>query len=389
MKSQIKTVVLMLITSVLSHGQEFSKIEMDEKYTIYKESFATDNNTTLVLNLESTGVKIIGSPDDKVHIEYTMEFNNYRKKRMKEAIDRLKISGKKEGNKITYTAKSKNMFHRYDRHYYFEDLLIGRLAKKDSMRFEKPKVVRKSLDSVVEEIKQSDFLHRKRMLRAINREPRPVKRKKNTKLIISKMVIMIPSHIHVRATAENSSMYFDDDFQNRLTLNARNSKLKFKSVGNPLNILDVDNGNFWAQEITDGSYSFANSRSVTIAKLSNAEINSEFTKVQVGEIGKNVKLVDFNSEYFLYNWAKDFEHFELTSEYSKVHLFSPKLDYHFIAFGNNTKSFTGAHQVNMSATKKNEKEKMIERNPKGNNHFSGEIYFDIMNGIIYSYLDEL
>ncbi|WP_299524344.1 hypothetical protein [Winogradskyella sp.] len=388
MKLQFKTVVLMLITSVLSHGQELSKIEMDEKHTIYKESFATDSNTTLVLNLESTTVKIVDSPDDKVHIEYTMEFNNYRKKRIKEAINRLKISGKKEGNKITYTAESRNMFHRYDRHYYFEDLLIGRLAKKDSMRFEKPKVVRKSLDSIVEEIKQSDFLHRKRMLRAINREPRPVKQKKNTKLIISKMEIMVPSHIHVRATAENSSMYFESDFNNRLTLNSRNSKLKFKSVGNSLNVLDVDNGNFWAQDVTDGSYSFANSRSVTIGKLSNAKINSEFTKVQVGEIGKNVTLVDFNSEYFLYNWTKDFERFELTSEYSKVHLFSPKLDYHFIAFGNNTKSFAGPHQVNMNITKKNEKGKIMERKSKGDSHFSGEIYFDIIHGIIYSYLNE-
>ncbi len=384
MKTQFKLLVLMLITSV-SYGQKLSTIEMDETHTIYNESFLTNDNTTLVLNLESTVVKILESPDDKVHISYVMEFNNYRKKRVKEAINRLKLTGKKEGNKITFTSKSRSMFNSYGRIYHFEDLIIGRLAKKDSLINDEQIVQRKSLDSIITEIKESDFLWRKKMLRAIGSKPKPRKIKSNSKLIISKMVIKVPKHIHVRATAENSTLYFEDDFNNRLTLNGRNSKIKFKSVGNPFNVLDVDNGRFWAQHITEGNYSFANSRSVTIGQVSNAEINSEFTKVQIGEIGRNVKLVDFNSEYFLYNWSTNFEKFRLTSEYSKVHLFNPQLNYHLIVFGNNTKSFNGTLEVDMNTTKKNEKGKMMEVKPKGDKKFSGEIYFDIVHGIIYSY----
>jgi hypothetical protein len=53
-----------------------------------------------------------------------------------------------------------------------------------------------------------------------------------------------------------------------------------------------------------------------IAEVKNTVIDSEFSKIEFGEIGENVKINDFNSTYWLYNFSEDFERFIVLAEYS-------------------------------------------------------------------------
>jgi hypothetical protein len=388
MKQLFKLTFVLFITVQVSLAQEFSKIEMDEIHTIYKENFSADANTTLVLNLKNTAAQVFLSPDDNVYIEYTMEFKNYRKKIVESHLKRLIVSGKKEGDKITYTTKGKNAY--YNRHYYLEDLLIGRYEKKDSIGSKKPKVVQKSLDSVLGEIINSENIWRNRLYGTLKIKPHVKKWKKSDKISISKMVIKIPENIHVRATLENSDLVFMDDFYNSATMNVRNSKLKFKTVGNPLNIFDIDNGYFRALEVNSGNYSFVNTKHAIIGRLKNSQINSEFTKLEIGEIGKGNKVIDFNSEYFFYNWAKDFTHFNLKSEYSKIHFFYPEANHSLEVVGFNTRNLLGddAFEVNMQPNSRT-KHRLMSKPASTNETSSGHIDFDIVNGIIYSHNDAI
>ncbi|WP_296314415.1 hypothetical protein [Winogradskyella sp. UBA3174] len=336
--------LILLITVQVLHAQKPSNIEMEEIHTIYDESFTTDANTTLVLNLSNTAARIYKSKDDKVHIKYTMEFNNYRKKIVESSLKRAIVSGKKENNKITYTSKSRNS--KYYRQYQMEEVLVGRLGKMvDSTNKIKP-VIRKSLDSILIQINLSERKRLRKFYGTFKIKPRVKKWKKSDKLQITRMVIYIPENIHVRATLENAQLIFLDDFINRATINSRNSKLRFKTIGHELNIFDIDNGYFNAEAVTSGSYSFANTKEVTIGRLSNSLVNSEFTKIELGEIGKNNKVVDFNSKYFIYNFSNDFGAFNLDTDYTEVNLFFPEsIDYYIETFGYDTvhysKGFTG------------------------------------------------
>jgi len=388
MKQRFKLALALLITVQVGQAQDFSKIEMDETHTIYKENFKTDANTTLVLNLEGTRAQVFKSPDDKVYIEYTIGFKNERKKVIKSQLERLKVSGKKEGDKITYTSKGKSTY--YGRYFHLEDMLIGRLAQKDSVNNPKPKIIQKSLDSILDEITQSDVLYRNKLLRAINAKPDKRRGKKNARIVLSKMIIKIPEGIHVRARLEYSELVFMDDFYNRTTMNVRSSKLKFKTVGNPLNILDVDNGYFRAESITAGQYSFANVRHVLIGQLKNTQIHSEFTKTEIAEIGKGNKIVDFNGEYFFYNWSKDFTHFDLKSEYSKIHFFYPEYNHSLEVFGFNTRNLLGEneHEIKMQPYSR-KKHRLMSKTADSNKGISGHIDFDIVHGIIYSHNDSI
>ena len=367
MKTQFKILVLMLITSAVVYAQKPSDIVMDEKHTIYKENFSTNESTTLVLNLNNTKAQIFESPDDKVYIEYTKEFKNTKKKRIQSQLKLFKVSGKKEGNKITYSSKTRSALG--DRRYRFEELMINRLQKKKFLKDSTQKPIkRKSLDSVFYEIKASDSLFRNRLYGTLKIKPHVKKWKKSDQIIITKMIIKIPKNIHVRATLENSNLVFIDDFYNRATMNVRNTKLKFKSVGNALSIFDIDNGYFNAVDVTSGSYSFANVRQVRIGKLKNTSINSEFTKVEIGEIGKKVEIVDFTSKYLIHNFSKGFGNFKMNTEYSEINLFFPEdKEYYIDTFGHDTfHRFDGVKGA-VTTSLKNESTKMLvigkETNP--------------------------
>lgn len=336
MKTLFKISLVLIFTLQVTIAQTPPKIEMDEKHTIYKENFTTNENTTLVLNLNNTTAQVIESPDNNVYIEYTKEFKNTRKKRIKTQLELIIVSGKKEGNKITYSTKSRSGIH--DRIYRFEELMIGRLEKKKFLKdsIQKP-VERKSLDSILYEIKESESIYRNKLLGSVKIKPHVKKWKKSDQIIITKMIIKIPKNIHVRATLENSNLVFMDDFYNRATMNARNSKLRFKSLGNSLNIFDFDNGYFNSEVVSGGNYSFANVKEVRIGHLSNSLLNTEFTKVELGEVGRNNKIVDFNSKYFLYNFSINCENLNMNTEYSEVNLFIPEdKNFYLETFGHDT-----------------------------------------------------
>lgn len=339
MKTLFKITVLMLITSAPIIAQNSLEAKMDETHIIYDESFTTNAKTTLVLDLSNTAAIIKKSKDDKVHIKYTKAFKNYKKKLVESSLKSHTVSGKKENNKITYTSKSRNS--RYYREYQMEQVLIGRLAKmQDTMNTVKP-IIRKSIDSVLTQISLAERSTLKDLLGTIKIKPRVQKWKKNDKMQISKMVISIPEYIQVRFTLGNANLFFTDEFTNKTTMNSRNSRLKFKRIGNALNVFDVDNGYFNVEEITAGNYSFANTRELTIGRVSNSFINSEFTKVEIGEIGRKVEVVDFNSKFILHNFSQDFKILNMNTEYSEINLFFPEdLNFNLTTYGSHTKHFT-------------------------------------------------
>ena len=379
MKTLFKITALMLITSIYGFAQTSPDFEMDEKHIIYKENFTTNANTILVLNLKNTAAQVLESPDNKVYIEYTKEFNNTRKKRVQQQLKHLIVSGKKEGDKITYSAKTRNdiRFSVFE----FDELMLERAEKKELLKgFKVQPIARKSLDSVLQDIKLSDFIYREKVLGAFKIKSRSPRYKKNMQFTITKMIIKIPKNVHVRATLENANIVFIDDFSNRATMNVRNSKLKFKSVGHPLNIFDVDNGYFRTKEVTSGTYSFANVKHVTIGQLSNTLINSEFTKVEIGEIGKNNKIVDFNSKYFIHNFHKDFGRLSLETDYTELNIFSPEnIEYYLETYGYNTVHYKNGITTKIKSSGKSEPSKMMVI---GKESYPNKIKINTTHGII-------
>ena len=252
---------------------------------------------------------------------------------------------------------------------------------KDTSIAEKP-IIKKTIDSVIRQIKLSERTILKDLLGTIKTKPRVQKWKKSDKIQITKMIISIPEHIHVRFTLGNANVEFLDDFSNKTTMNSRNSKLKFKKIGNTLNLFDIDNGYFNVEAIEGGNYSFANTRELTIGRVSNSIINSEFTKVEIGEIGTNMEFIDFNSKFIFHNFSANFESLVMNTEYSEINLFLPDLlEYRLFTYGNRTKHIFENQVANLSNKNKKADAKMFEL-INSDNEDSNYIKINTVNGII-------
>jgi hypothetical protein len=380
MKTLYKITVLFLFIAPLAHSQNKLNIEMEEKHTVYKESFTTDANTTLFLDLGSSAVRFYKSKDDQVHINYTMEFNNYRKKIVQRWLDRASYTGEKVNNKITFSTKSRNS--NVYREYRVEDYLTRKLERtKDTITINKS-VSRKSLDSINKEIKNS-WRRRLRGLGGSRSELSEAQRKKlvkRTKLMITTIDIHIPENIFVRANLEFASVYFFDTINNPVIINAQNSTLKFKSLGNKVNSFDINKGYFHAENLTAGTYNFINTKEVQIGSLSNSTIDSEFTDIEIGEIGRNVVLQDFTSSLWIYNFSKEFSTFKLDTEYSKINLFYPQQDdFYLETYGKNTIHIHNNVVATSGSVNSKKASKMLT---KGNANSANKIKINTSHGII-------
>ncbi|MBT8245671.1 hypothetical protein [Winogradskyella sp.] len=375
--------LLIFITSVSAFAQ---------RHRIIKKEFTVNKNTSIVLNLDNISVAFEESTDGKIHFDYVMEFDGYSKKKMQSLIDNVSVELNGSNDVVSLNAKSKSRM--YSEIYSVDSphsITLNDVYFKPKM----DSVVRKSKDSLLKEI---EFKNRPRHLSSLKfmqdrfkvmKKDGKLKNltKGSLKMLRSEFVIKLPPFVKLTINAKGTNLYFRNDIQNQLSITSKDGSVKAKAITNAYNKVKVKGANFDATNLIGGDYMFKNISKGKIGEMSNARINSEFSKIEIGEIGKQTQIIDFNSEYWFYNWSNNFERFNLYSEYSKIHLFYPKANHSMKMVGNNTKSLIGSNkfEVNMQPTKNGEKYTIMTKDVKDETKPINEIYFDIIHGIIYTH----
>lgn len=385
MNRLIKISLLLLITTVMSYGQ---------KKTLIDKSFSTDKNTTAIFNIDNNNVIIEESTDGKIHFNYTIEFDGFSKKEIREKVEQIKVDAGKFENHITLTVTSKSKMSGLVYTYNAEG---GLILKSDLLSKKRDTVFLKSKDSLIKELFDNSqkkfskpFEYFNKRFKTKDKDGKLINvRKSNVDIMRSQFKIKIPPYMKITIVGKDAEIKMTDTFRNEFNLGLKGGMISVKELYNVYNKFKIEDATFQAYDIDGGDFEFNNIRKGKIGSLKNTNISSEFSEIELGEIHQNVTITDFNGEYYFYNWAKDFERFNLYSEYSKIHFFYPKDDYAFKVFGNNTKNFVGKYEINMQPNSKGEKFNMMERKSRNEGHFSGNIFFDIIHGIIYSYEDSI
>lgn len=385
MKKQV-IVLLMLITSITLTAQ---------RHRVIQKEFDVDKNSSIVLNLDNISVAFEESTDGKIHFDYVMEFDGYSKKKMKTMLEEIEVEVMGSKELVSLKAKSKSQIAvetmAFNTPHGISINDIGFKTKKDS-------IIRKSKDSLLREINLHNRLRLKNNMKYFNERFKMIDEngklknitKGSFKLLRSEFVIKLPPFVRLTINAKSSNLYFRNDTQNELSIISKDGSIKAKSIANAYNKIEVEGAGFEAIELIGGDYTFKNVFTGKIGEVSNAKINSEFSKIEIGEIGKQTKITDFNSEYWFYNWYQDFERFNLYSEYSKIHLFYPKTNHSMKTVGNNTKHIFGkGFEANLQPTRNGEKFTMMTKAARYENAPINEIHFDIIHGIIYTHEDSI
>jgi len=377
-----KLALMMFITSFSIQAQ---------KHKVYVKNFETDKNTTAIFNLENTTIAIETSFDGNVYFDYHIEFENYSKKEISKLLEAINIEAVKFEDNITLKATSITK----SQTSYSIDTKNGITLDSDFLgnKNDKKEVFRKSRDSIITEIKDYHKTSIKKFFNFFktldDSGNKKDIRRGDVKIIRSQFIIKMPPFVKLTINAKDSQIIFNDDITNELHLVLKNGSFKAKMLANPFNNLKVENATFLAENISGGNYTLNNVSNGLIGSLEKVKIVSEFSKIEIGEIAKETIITDFNSKYWFYNFSTDFKRFDVFSEYSKLKMFYPKLDFSFSAFGNNTIHYVDGNIITMQPSRKGEKFKMMEQKMKGNELFSGHINFDIIHGIIYTATDSL
>ncbi|MDG5492074.1 hypothetical protein [Psychroserpens sp. SPM9] len=374
--------ILILITS----GSLFA-----QKKTVYSEVFSADTNTTVILNFENTTVAIDESTDGKIHMNYTIEFNNYSKKDVQRFIDDINVEANMYDN--TLMLKATSLANVSEIAYELEAPLGLTFADDVFSVFSETTndtIHRKSKDSLISEIsgqKVKQAIFKSLKLLSKNGEKKDIDFKK-VKMYKSKFVIKLPAYVKVKIIGKQAQISLLKDMTNEISLNLKQGSFQGQYLSNTYNRFMVKQADFKVKGLSGGNYTFDNITGGIIGSVQNAEITSEFAKIEIGEIQDQVTITDFNGEYWFYNWSKNFNRFDLFSEYSKIHFFYPEhYDFSLKVVGNNTVNQFENIAVTMQPTKTDQKFNMMERKAQGVGHFSGAINFDLVRGILFTHND--
>jgi hypothetical protein len=343
---------------------------------VYKKSFETKGLSSLELDLKNIPLQISPSLDDKIYVNFFMEFENYSEDEMNTEIRKLKVNFNKEAKKITVEVKSKTIISK-DQYFYNTDsgfvIKNGFSGKDPELKSKK----RKSKKEILNQIKRAQLVEEVSVMSEIIKQ---VKKDKNSQRRKSSFSIMVPEHLILKVVAEESRIILEHEETTNLLLKMSGGSFQGRKIINSK--IDVNEGTLKIEELDGGKMNLKDTSKSLIGKMNETSIEMETSKIEIGEIDRNVKIKDFNSELFLYNFSSEFKTFNFTGEYSKIYFYEPVNDYGMTAFGHNTTFHFDKNTIISKPSKKNKKSKMMDRKPKNKNP-SGTINLDIIHSIFY------
>lgn len=303
MKHLFKTFCLLFITASCIYGQEVE---------IINKAFEVNDSTVINLDIKHMHVNIEVSPDSKVHISSKMLFNKYTKRQKEKILDRVKVDAILKNNSIEINGEG-NVWSTYSS-FWSSGILVGRKLATDTVNVKRSKI------EIIEQINIDGYGNK--LGNVSTADPFVLtpksKRYKHTR---SLFVIKIPANVSINIRGKNCTTRFKD-ITNPIRLNIERGGLMARSLTNSNNKIYLKDGYFKVGKLNGGEYGLNDVNKGLIGEMENVNIKSNFSKLEIGEIGKSVSVTDFNSEFWFYNFSDNlFKKFYQNSDYSKIHFY--------------------------------------------------------------------
>jgi len=374
MKPYIYSILFFLITNTI-----FSQTEE----VLLDRSYLANETTILNLDLDNAIIVFEESKDDKIHFNYKISYNKNAKQKIKKYLKQSKIETSKNGNTVTLDAKNSM----YLKLIYSSNGIDFDTSKKHIKNIfsiiKNNKFLYKSRDSVLKEIGFSlgsdydDYFKKLKLENPNKNYGKPSKKLKQ------QFIIKVPKNVKIKIKALHSKINFTYDVSNLLDLSSFKTEYKFKIINNKNNRFKLMHGIFQAEQISGGNYNLKDIHKVKIGVISSVKLETETSRIQIGEIGINVSITDFNSKIYLYNFSNNFNKFDLKGDYSELSFYNI-LDnnYSLNIFGHNTVLNMNDKKTSFGLSKEKKTTKIIEKKAKTIENSFGIMEIELLNGIV-------
>lgn len=383
MKTHYKIIILFLFSSSFIFGQEES---------LFSKSFETNSATTGLITFNNGGgtVEIEESDDGKFHVRHSIEFKNYSDRQKSKIIEEIRneyeFDAKMEGNHVTTTFKNKSNGRYASRVDSYMNSGHIRIKKNDSLINHKENET--FIDEIMETktpefafinlISNTKYLSEGRKRRTVENFGKDAK----AKTYHVKVKIKVPRKMDMTINSDYTKIEISGNLKNKFSIRCNGGLLTTEGLENSENVIKIKDGIVIMNTMSGGELTFNSAKSALIGDLRNVKLNSEFSKIEIGQISENTKIEGFNNQLIIHNFDKDFKTLDIESEYSEINMFYPKTDnYILTTFGTNTAHYIDGERKTFK-TKEGENSKMFELNNNKNSSNPNKIILNTEQGII-------
>ncbi|MBC8756343.1 hypothetical protein H2O64_16835 [Kordia sp. YSTF-M3] len=334
----------------------------------YQKTFSVDKNTRL--NFETTNIDVTFKVWDKdeVKVDFEINFKNYTAEEEKHVSNGIVVyaamqttmgdSNYLEIKNASPTSVGNFSYQLSDGHISIENIFaeknepnqyktvsdINKMISENGTGFQDLEgfMVFKNDSVALKDIKTSNH--------------------KGIQSIRATYEIYIPSYMIMNLHVNRANVYFEGKFTNTIVGSFQESNLIAKELNNKDNSIAFRNGSIKIKKVIGGGYMFKNVTHGVFGQLENVMMQTEFSKIIIGEITKNVQFSDFKSDFLIHNLGKNFESINMMCEYSDIKLYTIKnQNYYMEAVGNNAVMNDKGMKIVMQPNRNGEKTKMFSR----------------------------
>ena len=313
MKALLYKLVALLLLTTAAHAQT---------RTVYKQTYPTNSNTLFNLYVENAPVIIEQSKDDKIHVDLEIKFKDYSNKEIEEIINGITVNNRLNGKMIDMMIMSKTKLSHENYVLNTEDDLI---VSFDDLKIEmKNKQLYKSKEALLKEIKNRKDARGSFLDKIKVKQEDGSKSDLNFKEIQTmktQFVVKLPKQIYFKLQGRESQVFIEDDLDQRFYIDLKKGLLKAKDLNNTESALRVVDTKVEVENIRLNNLSLEDTSQSLIGSISETKCKFNGSKVEIGSVGKNNEILDYDSKIYLYNFTTDFNSLKFTGDYTELFFF--------------------------------------------------------------------
>ncbi len=366
----------------------FISVVTAQTKTVYQKTFPTTENTKLNLDLTNASVFLETSPNDEVQIDFSLEFKNYSKEEVQKILDGIRVDARTQGGNIDFRTASKTKLSRVS---YALNSKDGFVLDSDDWwgKGGGPKNPHKTKEGVLKEIRKNDgvgsFFEKMKILGEDGKK-RPVDLK-NVQTIKSKFVIKIPKDLCFQLQGKETQVFVLDELTQRADIVIFNGLFRAKNMLNKDSRLSARDTNVYVENISVKNLSLDDVSKGIFGSIEHTNCMFKGSKVELGYIGQEVSIRDYNSKIFFYNFDENFEDLVFKGEYTELFVYDFEKKVKMKAKGSITLMFDEGETVSSSSGVP-VKTLTTSITKKTKDVFYGRVEVNLENGVLHVISDK-
>lgn len=350
--------------------------------TVYQKSFTTKVNTKLNLDLTNTSVVIEVSPNNEVQIDFSLEFENYTEKGIQKVLDGIEVDARTRNNMIDFRVVSKTKIARESFVLSTNDGLILD-ENKINAKNEKKNPYRTKED-VLNEIKnprglKKNFLENVKILKDDGTKTKIDK--KDVQRMKSLFTIKIPKDLYFRLQGTESQVFIKNDLTQRAEIYIAKGLFRAKKITHKESQISSKGSNVYIESVSVDKLTLDDVSKGIFGTIDHTDCMFKGSRVELGYIGPNVSIRDYNSKIYFYNFDKNFAALPFTGEYTELFVYDYEKNVKLKAKGSITLMFDDENLFGSSSKGVKPTTAVVETTVEKKPY--GKIEVNLENGVLH------